>query len=117
MKEVITTVNSSTLINFFGFYVALKLVQIRAEAMQLASEAYKGGMATVFYAPDSQLNYACKKAKQWALDKGDEQPECCIANYLYPHCKVVAGSEQVEFVTLCVGNVYLTYPFFRHSYF
>lgn len=75
-------------------FVGLKLVQIRAEAMQLASEAYKGGMATVFYGPDSKLNYACLQAREWALNKGDEQPECCIANYLYPHCKVVSGSEE-----------------------
>lgn len=64
--------------------------------MQLSSEQYKGGMATVFYGPDSKLNYAIKRAKEWALNKGDENPECCIANYLYPHCKVVAGSEEVR---------------------
>lgn len=64
--------------------------------MQLSSEQNKGGMATVFYGPDSKLNYALLKAKEWALNKGDEKPECCIANYLYPHCKVVAGSEEVR---------------------
>lgn len=62
--------------------------------MQVVSETYKGGMATVLYAPDSKLGHACIKAKEWAIDKGDEHPECCIANYLYPHCKVVAGSEE-----------------------
>lgn len=71
-------------------------MQIRAEAMQLASEQNKGGMATVIYGPDSKLNYALLKAREWALNKGDENPECCIANYLYPHCKVVAGSEEVK---------------------
>lgn len=75
--------------------LAVRLVQIRAEAMQLASEAYKGGMATVLYGPDSKLGQACEKAKKWAMDKGDENPDCQIANYLYPHCKVVAGSESV----------------------
>lgn len=80
----------------FGFDAALKLVQIRGEAMQLASDTYKGGMLTVFYAPDSKLNYACKQAKEWALDKGDPLPQCQISNYLYPHCKVVGGSESVR---------------------
>ncbi|XP_044269329.1 probable malonyl-CoA-acyl carrier protein transacylase, mitochondrial [Tribolium madens] len=76
-----------------GFERGLKLVQIRGEAMQLACEAYKGGMVTVMYNPDSKLNQAIRKAKEWATDKGDLMPECQIANYLYPHCKVIAGSE------------------------
>ncbi|CAH1123117.1 unnamed protein product [Ceutorhynchus assimilis] len=75
------------------FEKALKLIQIRAEAMQRASDMHKGGMLTVFYGPDSKLNYAVKAAKDWAIDKGDEVPECLVSNYLYPHCKVVAGSE------------------------
>ncbi|KAJ8971079.1 hypothetical protein NQ317_014752 [Molorchus minor] len=64
-----------TALTFAGaleFERALKLVKIRAEAMQLASEAYKGGMMTVIYGPDSKLNFACLKAKEWAKDKGDE---------------------------------------------
>ncbi|CAG9855930.1 unnamed protein product [Phyllotreta striolata] len=76
-----------------GFERALQLVRIRGEAMQIASEAYKGGMATVWYAPDSNLNTACLKAKEWAVDKGDIMPECKIANYLHPSCKVISGSE------------------------
>ncbi|EFA00362.1 probable malonyl-CoA-acyl carrier protein transacylase, mitochondrial [Tribolium castaneum] len=76
-----------------GFERGLRLVQIRGEAMQLASEAYKGGMVTVMYGPDTKLNQALVKAKEWATDKGDLMPECQIANYLYPHCKVISGSE------------------------
>lgn len=81
------------------FDKGMRLVQIRAEAMQLASEQYKGGMATVIYGPDSQLSLACKKAKEWCLETGIEKPECQIANYLYPHCKVVAGNlEAIDFL-------------------
>lgn len=76
------------------FDKAVKLVKIRAEAMQNASDAAMGGMMTVLYGPDSQLNYAIKKAKEWAVEKGVERPDCMVANYLYPHCKVVAGSEE-----------------------
>ncbi|VEN52468.1 unnamed protein product [Callosobruchus maculatus] len=47
----------------------------------------------VIYGPDSKLKYACLKAKEWALDKGDPLPECKIASYLSPNSKVVAGSE------------------------
>lgn len=67
-------------------------MQVRAEAMQLASETFSGGMATVLYGPDSELGLACKRAQEWCLDKGIEDPECKIVNYLYPHCKVVAGN-------------------------
>lgn len=78
---------------------ALKLVSIRAEAMQLATEIHKGAMATVLYGPDSKLSYACKRAKDWALERGVELPTCQIGNYLFPHCKVVSGSEEVQLLT------------------
>lgn len=80
--------------------LALQLVKIRAEAMQLAGETFKGGMLTVFYGPDSKLNSAVIKAKEWALDRGDPNPECVVANYLYPDCKVVSGSDSVSILVL-----------------
>jgi [acyl-carrier-protein] S-malonyltransferase len=76
------------------FESGLKLIQIRAEAMQEASEKNPSGMATVLYGPDSTLSDACEKAKEWCLERGVENPECQIANYLFPHCKVVAGSDE-----------------------
>lgn len=79
-----------------SFVTALRLVRVRAEAMQLASEVTPSAMATVIYGPDSQLGYACKEAKEYCLQHGIEKPECGIANYLYPHCKVVAGNEMVR---------------------
>lgn len=81
------------------FDKGIRLIQVRAEAMQMASEATPSGMATVFYGPDSQLGKACERAVEWCLDKGVEEPECRIANYLYPHCKVVAGNiEALDFL-------------------
>lgn len=74
------------------FDQGVKLIQIRAEAMQIASDENPSGMATVFYGPDSNLGSACVKAKDWCVERGIENPECTIANYLYPHCKVVGGS-------------------------
>ncbi|XP_059620270.1 probable malonyl-CoA-acyl carrier protein transacylase, mitochondrial [Phlebotomus argentipes] len=76
------------------FDQGLRLVQVRAEAMQLASDAAAGGMATVLYGPDSKVGQACLRAKEWCIERGVENPECLVANYLYPHCKVVAGSEE-----------------------
>lgn len=82
--------------SFCKCFSALRLVQIRGEAMQMAGEMCRGGMATIFYGPDSKLGEACIKAKQWASDKGDPYPECTIASYMYPHCKVIAGSTEVS---------------------
>lgn len=76
------------------FDKALRLVQIRAEAMQAASDQVAGAMATVLYGPDSRLGEACKRAVDWCVERGIEQPECKIVNYLYPHCKVVAGNAE-----------------------
>lgn len=67
--------------------------------MQIASEENPSGMATVIYGPDSDLGKACIHAKEWCLERAIENPECQIANYLYPHCKVVAGSlEALKFL-------------------
>lgn len=90
-------------------FLALQLVKIRGEAMQLASETFKGGMVTIFYGPESQLSTALKKAKEWAVDKGDDHPECVIANYLYPDCKVISGSESVSIQ-------HLSFNIFYHEY-
>lgn len=76
--------------------LALRLVKVRAEAMQLASEVTSSGMATVIYGPDSRLGPACHAAKEFCESQGIEKPECSIANYLFPHCKVVAGHEMVR---------------------
>lgn len=70
-------------------------MKVRAEAMQLASDMAESGMAIVSYGPESELNYACLKAKEWCLNRGIEDPECRIAIYIGPHVKVVAGNLEV----------------------
>lgn len=64
--------------------------------MQKASDKNKGGMATILYKCDksSQLNLACEKAREWCLDAGVENPDCVIANHLFPQCKVISGNEE-----------------------
>uniref|UniRef100_A0A182IWV3 [acyl-carrier-protein] S-malonyltransferase n=1 Tax=Anopheles atroparvus TaxID=41427 RepID=A0A182IWV3_ANOAO len=76
------------------FDKGLRLVQIRAEAMQLASQQTKSGMATVLFGADGRIGDACKEAKNWCIEKGIENPDCRVANYLYPGCKVLAGNEE-----------------------
>ncbi|KAH8380125.1 hypothetical protein KR009_009099 [Drosophila setifemur] len=81
------------------FDKALRLVQVRATAMQAACDRSAGAMAMTLYGPDTNLGEACNRAQQWCLDKGVESPYCGIANYMYPHCKVVAGNvEALEFL-------------------
>lgn len=81
------------------FDKALKLVQVRAEAMQAACEAAQGGMLTIMYGADAEIGIACQKATQWCLDKGVENPQCIVSNYLFPHCKVIGGSlEALKFL-------------------
>lgn len=62
--------------------------------MQAASDETKGGMATILFGPDAQLKYALKRAKEWCVERGVENPECQIANYLFPDCKVISGNEE-----------------------
>lgn len=63
--------------------------------MQKASDKYKGGMATIMYEGDTKnINLACKNAKEWCLDYGVENPDCVVANHLFPQCKVISGSEE-----------------------
>lgn len=81
------------------FDQGVKLIQVRAEAMHAAGLEHPSGMATVIYGPDSDLGGACVKAKEWCIERGVENPDCRVANYLFPHCKVVAGSlEALEFI-------------------
>ncbi|XP_023164734.2 probable malonyl-CoA-acyl carrier protein transacylase, mitochondrial [Drosophila hydei] len=81
------------------FDKALQLVQVRANAMQAACDQAPGAMAMALYGPDTNLGEACAKALQWCVDSGVESPYCGIANYMYPHCKVVAGNvEALEFL-------------------
>ena len=78
------------------FEDGLRLVKIRAEAMQYASELVPSAMITVMFNADARIKFGCRAATEWCLRKGIE-PEyaiCSIANYLFPHCKVIAGHEE-----------------------
>lgn len=84
-----------------SFEDAVRLVKIRGEAMQAASELSPGGLMTVFLATTARASYICKLAREWCLRQGQEDAVCSVANYLFPHCKVIGGSEQaLQFVEL-----------------
>lgn len=91
------SVGEITALTFAGalsFEDAIRLVKVRAEAMQYASEITPSGMMTVMYGPDSRLGFACSVAKEFCKRKEIPEVDCRIANYLYPHCKVVAGNDE-----------------------
>ncbi|XP_013774994.1 probable malonyl-CoA-acyl carrier protein transacylase, mitochondrial isoform X1 [Limulus polyphemus] len=91
------SVGEFTALTFAGalsFEEAVRLVKIRGEAMQAASELTPSGMMTVFYRPDAKINFACHAAEEWCIRKGLQDPVCKVANFLFPHCKVIAGNEE-----------------------
>ncbi|XP_005090549.3 malonyl-CoA-acyl carrier protein transacylase, mitochondrial [Aplysia californica] len=84
-----------------SFPDAVKLVKVRAEAMQRASETVSSGMLTVFLAHDSDLKGAMRMAKEYCQTRrGINEPVCNVANFLFPECKVIAGhAEALEFIS------------------
>ncbi|XP_055949970.1 probable malonyl-CoA-acyl carrier protein transacylase, mitochondrial [Argiope bruennichi] len=73
------------------FENAVRLLKIRGEAMQAASDAEPSGMMTVFLSPGAKIKLACKEAREWCEQQTLFDAECKVAIYLFPDCKVVAG--------------------------
>ena len=86
-----------------SFEDGLRLVKLRGEAMQYASELVPSAMATTFFHADANVNLACQAAREWCKRKDipDEYAVCSVANYLFAHCKVIAGHEEaIKFLEL-----------------
>uniref|UniRef100_A0A131XJB8 [acyl-carrier-protein] S-malonyltransferase n=1 Tax=Hyalomma excavatum TaxID=257692 RepID=A0A131XJB8_9ACAR len=84
-----------------SFEDAVRLVKIRGEAMQAASEMVPSGLMTVFLLTTAKAGLICKLAKEWCIRRGIEDPVCSVANYLFPHCKVIGGHEEaLKFIEL-----------------
>ncbi|EFO24382.1 hypothetical protein LOAG_04105 [Loa loa] len=75
-----------------SFEDALRLVKIRAEAMQQCSLRYPSGMITLRVNAATRLEDALEDAKTYAWEK-DELPLCEVANYLFCGVKVIGASE------------------------
>ncbi|CAH0724442.1 unnamed protein product, partial [Brenthis ino] len=81
------------------FEQALRLVELRAAAMAAAAAERRGGMLTVWLAPDAALPRLLAAARDHAAATGLPDPVCAVANYLFPGCKVLAGDEEaLQFV-------------------
>ncbi|XP_005379492.1 PREDICTED: malonyl-CoA-acyl carrier protein transacylase, mitochondrial isoform X2 [Chinchilla lanigera] len=81
------------------FAEGLYAVKVRAEAMQVASEATPSGMLSVLGQPQSKFASACLDAREHCRSLGIEDPVCEVSNYLFPHCRVVSGHlEALQFL-------------------
>uniref|UniRef100_A0A2K6VPX1 PKS_AT domain-containing protein n=1 Tax=Onchocerca volvulus TaxID=6282 RepID=A0A2K6VPX1_ONCVO len=75
-----------------SFEDALRLVKIRAEAMQECSLRQHSGMITIRVNAATRLEEALEDAKTYASEK-EELPICEVANYLFCGVKVIGASE------------------------
>ncbi|XP_063616965.1 probable malonyl-CoA-acyl carrier protein transacylase, mitochondrial [Cydia splendana] len=73
---------------------ALRLAEIRQTAMAAAAKERPQALLTVWLAADANLPHAMLRAREHAETQGLSDPVCQVANYLYPHCKVVGGDEE-----------------------
>jgi len=83
-----------------SFEDGIRLVKVRAEAMQRASEEQRSLMASCFTNHSTRLDLAFDTAKEWCMQKFMiHHPVCQTANHLYSDCKVIAGhAEAIEFI-------------------
>ena len=81
----------------------MKLIKIRSEAMQKASEAVPSGLASVFITSESKLKLAMVAARRWCTQKLKltVPVKVEVANYLYSQCRVIGGNrEALDFIEL-----------------
>ncbi|VDN59501.1 unnamed protein product [Dracunculus medinensis] len=84
---------SLVLAGVISFEDAVKLVKIRAEAMNQCSQRISSGMLTIRTSAISRLSEAMKDAKLSAVEK-NELAICEISNYLFCHVKVIGASQK-----------------------
>ena len=84
-----------------SFDDGIRLVKVRAEAMQFCSDGAKSGMMTLFCGgkKKSKPALACDAAREWVADKFGFDPICQLATDLYTGVKVVsAHNECLDFI-------------------
>jgi hypothetical protein len=88
--------------DIFLLIKALKVIRVRANAMQEASEKVPSSLMSVFVGKQSELNQAMLAARKWCTQQFKiEEPVCEIANYLFSGCKVIGGNkEALDFIEL-----------------
>lgn len=78
--------------------VAVRIVKVRATAMQSASQLVPGGMIKVHFGASGQVGKACHLAKMYCQEQLQMVDcVCSITTYLYPGCKIISGNREVLF--------------------
>ncbi|KAK2576310.1 hypothetical protein KPH14_005674 [Odynerus spinipes] len=72
----------------------IRLVAIRGNAMQVASDKMPQGMLSVYCTPKAELSQLLKDAEAWARDLGVPDPVCRVSIYLCTQSKILAGNEE-----------------------
>lgn len=76
-----------------SFEDGLKVVQVRAQAMQEASDKHPSGLVSILAPANLDLHLLCDHAKEWSHKSGTEEPVACVANYLFPGGWVIGGDK------------------------
>lgn len=80
----------------------LKVVQVRAQAMQEASDQHPSGMVSIMGRADLDIQELCVAAKEWSLSRGTQEPLACIANYLFPGGWVLGcDKSSIQYIMEC----------------
>ena len=70
------------------------MVQVRAQAMQEASDKQPSGMVSIMGPVDLDIQLLCDSAKEWSNSRGTpSEPVACVANYLFPGGWVLGGDK------------------------
>lgn len=88
--------SSLVLAESLDFVEALKIIKLRAEVTQSLSNSVPSGMMTVIFGNNANIGHACRMATEYCVRSGMSKDEsvCSIANYLFPHAKVIGGHQK-----------------------
>ena len=89
----------------------MRIVKVRATAMQSASQLVAGGMIKVHFGASGKVGKACHLAQVYCREQLQMADCVCgITTYLYPGCKIISGNREVlfPFVSLSKFNVGIT---------
>lgn len=93
--------SSLVLAQSMDFVDALRLVKLRAEVTQNLCESIPSAMMTVVFGNNANVKQACTMAREYCVRSGidDDEAVCSVANYLFPHGKVIGGHQKaLEFL-------------------
>lgn len=76
-----------------SFDDGLKVVKVRAEAMQEASDQVPSGLVSIMGHADLDIQSLCHNAEEWSCSRGTQEPVACVANYLFPGGWVLGGDK------------------------